>query len=180
MWQSKVKQWFVLSMVASLLMMSWCLPGCGDSSSQLSVAPEVGALAPDFALPALNGETVSLEGLKGKPVVLNFWATWCGPCRVEIPYLQEAFTEKGEGISFVAINLREKEDKVKRFAYSMGMSFTIAMDLSGKVGAVYNIRGIPTTFFIDEERVIRHVKVGTFLNKGELMSLIEKLESGSM
>ncbi len=80
------------------------------------VAPKIGHLAPDFTLPTLGGGTVTLSELRGKWVLLNFWAIWCPPCRMEMPYLQAAFEEKGEEIEFIGINLGESREKVRQFA----------------------------------------------------------------
>lgn len=175
MYQGKIKQRVMLSTLTVLLMLSWCLPGCGRSSPAVSVAPEIGALAPGFALPTLDGQTVSLDELRGQPLVLNFWATWCSPCRMEMPYLQAAFNQKGEEVRFIAINLGDNEEKARQFVQYMRMSFTVALDLDLAVGNAYNVRYIPTTFLIDKEGVIRHIKVGAFSSKDELMALLKGL-----
>lgn len=170
-----MKQRIMLSTLVILLMLSWCLPGCGSSSPALTIAPKIGALAPGFALPTLDKQTVSLDELRGQPLVLNFWATWCSPCRVEMPYIEAAFNQKGEEVRFIAINLGDKEGKAKQFVQYMGMSFTVALDSDLAVGNAYNVRYIPTTFFIDREGVIRHIKVGPFSSEDELMALLESL-----
>jgi len=175
MYPGKIKQRVMLSTLTVLLMLSCCLLGCGSSSPALNVAPEIGALAPDFTLPTLDKQVVSLNELRGQPLVLNFWATWCGPCRMEMPYIEAAFNQKGDGVRFIAINLGDKEGKARQFVQYMGMSFTVALDLDLAVGNAYNVRYIPTTFFIDKEGVIRHIKVGPFSSEDELMALLEGL-----
>ena len=163
-------------MLAIFLMLSCCFSGCSSSPSTLAVAPKVGALAPDFTLPILEGQTVSLDKMRGQPVVLNFWATWCGPYRMEMPCLQAAFNQKGQGIRFIAINLGESEKEARQFARYMGISCTVALDRNGAVGNAYNVRYIPTTFLIDKEGVIRHIKMGAFGSKDELMALLGACE----
>ncbi len=170
MYRGEVKQRTILSMLAVFLILICCFSGCG-----LSVAPKVGALAPGFTLPTLDGQTVSLDEMRGQPVVLNFWATWCRPCCMEMPYLQEAFNQKGEEVRFIAINLGESEGRAREFAQDMGISFIIALDQNGGVGSAYNIRGIPTTFFIDKKGIICHIRGGAFGSEDELMVLLEGL-----
>ena len=153
-----------------VILLSLCLSGCGTA-----IAPEVGSMAPDFTLPTLDGASVRLSELKGKPVLVNFWATWCKPCVKEIPYFQAAFEERGKAMEFIAANLGEDVEKVKEFAQDKGMTFTVALDKDGAVAEAYNIRYIPTTFLIDKQGVIRHIKVGAFASEEELLSLLDSL-----
>jgi len=102
--------------VSQEALMSWLedLTSSEAESPPSGVGPEVGHVAPDFTLPTLNGGTVELSQLRGKWVLLNFWTTWCGGCRILMPHLQAAFEEKGAEIEFIGINLRESEEKVRR------------------------------------------------------------------
>ena len=121
--RGRMKRWIVPGMLAIFLMLSSIL-GCGLFQS----GPlEVGDRAPDFALPTIDGSTVELSEAEGQPVLVNFWATWCGPCVMEMPYLQAAFEEKGAEVKFIAINLGEDVGKVRQFAQGRGLSFTIAL-----------------------------------------------------
>lgn len=167
----KLKPWMGLGILTICLMLSWCCYGCGAPSTGTGI----GALAPDFTLTTLNGDTVRLSQLRGQPVLLNFWATWCGPCRMEIPYLQAAFDEKGEEIQFIGINLGESEEKVRQFAYDYDMTFTIALDTSYETSQAYNIRYIPTTFLIDRQGVICDIKIGPFQSENELIVMLDSL-----
>jgi cytochrome c biogenesis protein CcmG/thiol:disulfide interchange protein DsbE len=142
----------------------------------LGTSPEVGALAPDFTLSTLDGSSVTLSAYRGKPILLNLWATWCGPCRAEMPYLQEVFEERlGEGLVLLTVNLREDETTVKQFMQTEGYTFMVALDRDGAVGNRYSIRGIPTTFFIDSAGVIRSIHIGSFSNKSQILAELEQM-----
>jgi thiol-disulfide isomerase/thioredoxin len=104
----------------------------------------------DFELPALDGARVKLSGLKGKVVFLNFWATWCGPCRLEMPTMEKLYQQlRSEGLEILAVDLQEDNATVRAFATRMALSFPILMDSSGAVGAKYGASAIPTTYLID-------------------------------
>jgi len=169
--RGRIKRWVVLSLLAVFAMLSWSSSGCGTST----VAPRLDALAPDFTLPTLYGETLNLDELRGQPVVLNFWATWCSACRRQMPYLQAAFEEKGQQVKFIAINVGEGSGTVRQFIDSTGISFTVALDRDRTVASAYNIRYYPTTFLIDGDGVIKHIRLGAFMNKDELMAMLEGL-----
>jgi peroxiredoxin len=164
--REKIMQWIVFSIMAVLVISNL---GCS------AVAPEVGAQAPDFAASTLDGETVILDELRGQPVVLKFWATWCGYCRYQMPFFQAAFEEKGHEIEFVGINLRESRDKVQQFVEGESVGFTMALDVDGAVANSYNVRPIPATFFIDEHGVIKEIKIGAFMSQAELMAVLEDI-----
>lgn len=168
--RGRMKRWIMPGMLAIFLVLSSIL-GCGLFQS----GPlEVGDRAPDFALPTIDGPTVELSELEVQPVLVNFWATWCGPCVMEMPYLQAAFEEKGTEAKFIAINLGEDVGRVRQFAQGRGLSFTIALDTK-KTGEAYNIRYIPSTFLIDQQGVIRHIKIGAFRSKDEVITMLESL-----
>jgi cytochrome c biogenesis protein CcmG/thiol:disulfide interchange protein DsbE len=162
--RENIKRWIVFSMLAVLAMLSW---GCSTS------APEISALAPAFTASTLDGETITLDELRGKPVVLNFWATWCGACRYQMPFLQAAFEEKGHDMEFIGINLRESSDKVRQVVEYEGVGYTIVLDGDGAVANSYNVRPIPATFFIDEQWVIKYTQIGAFRSQAELMAVLD-------
>ncbi|MBU8878332.1 TlpA family protein disulfide reductase [Bacillus sp. FJAT-29790] len=115
----------------------------------------IGLKAPDFELKNLAGETVKLSDFKGKKVMLNFWATWCPPCKAEMPDMQKFYTESGDKIAILAVNIDPKND-VSGFADKMGVNFPILLDENDQVSKTYQILTIPTTFFIDEKGIIRN------------------------
>ena len=129
----------------------------------LDVKAEEGALAPDFLLGRLDGSELRLSDLRGQPVVLNFWATWCAPCRKEIPQFVDAYERhRGEGLVIVGVNMQEGKGIVRPYAEDFGMTFPIAIDVDGEVADAYRILGLPTTYFIDREGIVRSVFTGPF------------------
>ena len=116
---------------------------------------EVGDKAPDFELKLLTGEVVKLSDYKGKKVMLNFWATWCPPCKAEMPDMQKLHEAYKEEIVILAVNMDVQND-VAGFAKEMGITFPILLDEKNEVNGTYKILTIPTSFFIDEKGVISH------------------------
>ena len=132
----------------------------------LDISAKVDALAPDFLLETMDDGELRLSELRGQPVVLNFWATWCKPCRQEMPRFVEAYDEHAaDGLVVVAVNLQEGKGIVRPFASDYGMDFPIAVDRDGEVGDRYRLLGLPTTYFIDRGGVIRSIYTGPFEEK---------------
>lgn len=108
--------------------------------------------APTFTLKDLDGREVTLEDHRGKIVFLNFWATWCPPCRREMPSMEKLHREfKDRGFTMLAVDLREEHSKVKAFKGKLKLSFPILLDPDGTVGLMYAVRSLPTTYLIDRE-----------------------------
>ena len=140
-------------------------------------APEIGKLAPDFELDTLDGQTLVLNQLKGKPVLLNFWATWCGPCIHEMPFLQQVYEDwPEETLVLLAINIQESSSDVSQFMQSQGLSFTVLLDSQAAVAQQYNVMGIPSTFFIDSDGVIQDIKIGSFQSRAEIEAILDQLD----
>lgn len=117
---------------------------------------EVGLTAPDFALPGLDGEMLRLSDWRGdKAVIVNFWATWCPPCREEMPDFERLRRERGHEVEIVAVNVYEPPEKVAEFYEEFGLTFPAALDRNGEVSRRYLVRPMPTSFFIDRAGVIR-------------------------
>jgi thiol-disulfide isomerase/thioredoxin len=117
--------------------------------------------APNFTLPSLKGKDVSLSDYRGKVVFLNFWATWCPPCRFEMPSMEELHQSlKSEGLEVVAVDLGETKKKVADYIDSMNLTFTTLLDTRQQVGAIYGIRSIPTTFIVDQEGWLLGMAIG--------------------
>jgi len=118
----------------------------------------------DFTLPLLGGENVSLSSYKGKVVILNFWATWCPPCRAEMPSMETLYKSfNGQGLEILAVDIGEDSPTVQKFVRSNGYTFPILLDSSKKISSIYGIKAIPTTYIIDREgkiigRVIGSIK----------------------
>ena len=126
---------------------------------------EVGQPAPDFVLQA-RGETapVQLSAYRGRVVVLNFWASWCGPCREEMPEFQREYVAHtpGQGPVILAVNVLvlDARQPAEAFVSEMGISFPVAFDQTGEVAERYRVRGLPSTFFIDPDGVVRRATYG--------------------
>jgi thiol-disulfide isomerase/thioredoxin len=109
----------------------------------------------DFSLVDLDGNKRSLESFAGQVVFLNFWATWCPPCRAEMPSMEGLYRElKEEGLAIVAVNSQERREEVADFVMAAGYSFPVLLDESGRVGAVYAVRAIPTTYLVGRDGYI--------------------------
>lgn len=115
-----------------------------------------GAPAPDFTLVTATGEAVRLSDFRGRPVVLNFWATWCPPCRAEMPDLQALYdTGRDRGLVVLGVNLQESAVAVSAFATRYNLAFPLALDTDGAVARLYGILPLPTTYFIDATGRVR-------------------------
>lgn len=122
--------------------------------------PAVGFGAPEFTLPNTEGQQIRLSALRGTPVVINFWATWCVPCRREMPALQATAEHYVGRVTILGIDQGENAELVQEFLDEFGVTYPILLDTDFSVGEQYHVRGMPTTFFIDGDGIIRHVWVG--------------------
>ena len=127
----------------------------------LPPAPALGHPAPEFTLPTLDGELLALSDLQGQPVVLNFWATWCGPCRAEMPELQRLHEQLGPaGVVVLGVNQQESIQDVASYRQDLGVDFPTVLDQRLGVSREYAVNSLPTTFFIDREGTIRNMFIG--------------------
>ena len=133
----------------------------GSAPGPAAASTRIGALAPEIALPMLSGETRTLTDLRGQVVILNFWATWCGPCRAEMPALAEIQTQyASRGVIVIGVNQREDAASVRRYLDSIGVDFQIALDPMGESNRQYRVLGLPSTYLIDRQGVIRDAIFG--------------------
>jgi peroxiredoxin len=133
-----------------------------SETPKLMESPQEGFLAPSFSLQDLSGKSVSLGDFKGKVVLLNFWASWCGPCRIEIPSLNRLYQlRKDKNFEILAVSVdRGSVSKIASFVASNEMSFPVLVNPQGDVGSRYWVRAIPTSFLLDKKGVIRWKVVG--------------------
>jgi peroxiredoxin len=158
----------------------WQRPGWFDFRSSASAltarqvaatqwAPVIGAAVPNFTLTTARTENpMTLSALRGQPVVLNFWATWCGPCRVEMPAFEAAYREnQPRTLTVMAINYAEPRQLVLDFGDELGLSFPLLLDPDGSVHELYQIRGYPSTMFIAPDGTLAAAHIG-LLTEGQL------------
>ena len=160
--------------LAIILTTGLLITGCGSDSS--SPAAVVGNPAPNFQLPDLDGQTISLNDLKGKPVLINFWATWCSPCVSEMPYIQEIHEDWSDtGLMVLAINIGDSPQAVEQFLQEHNLALPVLLDTQNRVAAQYGIQYIPTTFFIDKDGIIQEKIVGAFTSKTQIETRLSKI-----
>ncbi|HNS62917.1 MAG TPA: TlpA disulfide reductase family protein [Anaerolineaceae bacterium] len=168
----------ILSIIFSILwigLTSFLLPLPVHQSAS---APRAGFSAPDFSLPDLQGSSLQLGDLKGKVVILNFWASWCSPCKAEMPAFQSVYSQwKEEGIEIVAVNTTSQDSLagIQSFVSSYQLSFPILLDSDGSVNQLYRVQALPTTFLIDRQGMIREVIIGGPVPEASLIQKVEML-----
>ena len=177
---NKVPRVILPVILTLVLLVTACSAGSEPLDGESPTAPvegtQVGNLAPDFQLQNLDGQTVSLSELRGKPVLINFWATWCGYCIDEMPFIQEIYEEwSDQGLKVLAINKGESSSTVAAFMRSYSLPFTVLLDTKQDVAQRYNITGIPTTFFIDKDGIIQEKVIGAFQNKTQIENRLSKI-----
>ncbi len=154
------------------------------SASEISKASaktglQKGSMAPDFTLTTLTGDRAKLSDYRGKKVIVNFWATWCPPCKAEIPHIEEFYKEnKDNNITVLAVNLTTAEknkNDVQKFVKDQGLTFPVLLDQKGDIGNLYQAFTIPTSFFIDANGVIQEKFVGP-MSKETMQTLVSKIK----
>jgi peroxiredoxin len=117
--------------------------------------------APDFTLPSIDGEEVNASGFEGKALLINFWGSWCGPCKNEMPAIEEAYNQyKDDGFEVLTINIRESEFAVKKFLESNNLSLPVVMDKEAEVYDAYAVRNLPASFFVTPEGKVNRIYQG--------------------
>jgi cytochrome c biogenesis protein CcmG/thiol:disulfide interchange protein DsbE len=133
----------------------------------------LGSAAPDFTLQSIDGTSVRLSDFKGKPILINFWATWCVPCREEMPLLQATYEQyREQGLVILAVDMEEDASLVRRWVEQGGYTFTFLLDSDGELLKRYNVTAAPTSYFLSPEGVIKDLKLGA-LSRGDLQSKVE-------
>jgi peroxiredoxin len=179
-WINK-KSWAFASVFILVLGIIWIVftaskltPGTGGKRA----APHQGFLAPDFTAQSLDGEKTTLSSLKGKPVLVNLWASWCLPCRTEMPALERVYQDfQDQGFTILAVNATSQDNlsEVNAFVKEYGLSIPILLDESGDITSLYQISAFPTSFFISSDGVIQDVVVGGPMSEALLRSRVEHL-----
>jgi thiol-disulfide isomerase/thioredoxin len=153
-------------MLSRILLASLCVLALTffvtSARSEDDTAGFEGKAAPDFSLTTIDGKPVKLSDMKGKVVVLDFWATWCPPCRKSLPHLQKVSADKAladKGLVVWAVNAREAKEKVQKYLDDNKLTFTVPMD-QGKTMTDYKVQGIPTTVIVGRDGNVKNVFIG--------------------
>jgi thiol-disulfide isomerase/thioredoxin len=142
----------VISIFSAMLISS-----CTRSSSESTTAAQIGHPAPKFKLKDLEGKENTLDQYKGRVVVIDFWATWCGPCRVTMPMLENLQKEFAGSMVLLAIDEQEPKDVVAEYVWKQGIRSQVLLDETGSLYAAYGGDGIPMQVVIDKEGIVRHI-----------------------
>ena len=157
-----------VAVVAFLLLLSYGLLS-GPGSAPLGEGP-----APDFSLQLFDGSQLSLPSLRDQVIVVNFWGSWCEPCREEAPILEKVWQEyQSQGVTFVGIAYKDTEGKARAFLDEFDITYPNALDPGNRVARSYRVQGVPETFFI-KDREIASLYIGP-LSEDQLVTRIEKL-----
>ena len=157
--------WIIVTIVVAVLGVAWI--GVSRVSAEAinpngrPPAPQIGHPAPDFTLTTLDGETVQLSDLRGQAVIINFWATWCGPCLREMPDIQTVADKYEDDLLVLAVNDAEPEGLVSSYITDLSLRFDILMDPTRDVQRLYQVRAFPTTFFIDKDGIVSDAVFGS-------------------
>jgi thiol-disulfide isomerase/thioredoxin len=134
--------------------------GCMRPPAESGPAIQIGSEAPSFKLPDLSGQSVALTQFKGKVVMLDFWATWCGPCRMTMPLMESLQKEYADSLVLLAVNVQESPEEVRSFVRAQSLRSRVLLDEEGSIGATYGADSIPMQVLIDKKGIVRHIQIG--------------------
>ncbi|MDO8752718.1 MAG: TlpA disulfide reductase family protein [Anaerolineales bacterium] len=168
---------YILILIASTAWIAISTESTAGSTSGKTPAPQAGFPAPDFILRTPTGETYTLSELKGQAVLVNFWATWCPPCRSEMPAIQKMYEEyKDQGFIVLAVDMTYQDDPfaVVPFTEEYGLTFPILLDETGDASKAYQIRSLPSSYFINRFGIITEVVIGGPMSEALIRTRIEE------
>lgn len=177
----KINSRYIVYLLILALGAAWILISAdrsGAATQGLAPAPQQGFPAPDFELKTFEGETVKLSDLRGQAVLVNLWATWCPPCRAEMPAIEKVYNEyKDQGFVVLAVNMTYQDtfSNIAPFLDEYGLTFPVLLDQSGDVGSAYQLRSLPSSYFIDREGIIREVVIGGPMAEALLRTRVEEI-----
>src|SRR3990170_2652149 len=183
-WLARPGRWLPAMGVTLALGLAWiwasAVPAAATTGG-LIPSPREGFLAPDFTLELLGGGQVILSELRGKGVVINLWASWCPPCRAEMPAIQRVYEKtRGRGLEVLAVNttFQDSERDAAGFVQELGLTFPVPLDRSGTVSRQYQLRALPSNFFVDREGIIRKVIIGGPMSEATIQTAVEEILEG--
>lgn len=146
----------ILSVVILLILAGVAFYINTNKAQSVEVKPLAGYRAPEFTIQDMNGNTLNLADLRGKPIFINFWASWCPPCRAEMPHIQAAYEKYGDQIQFVMINAIEQDtmEDIKAYLAEAKLTFPVYLDRKNLVNELYQVPGWPTSLFINKQGII--------------------------
>lgn len=175
------RRWSLLTTAVLVLSIGWTflsrVPPAATTDGAPPPSPREGFSAPDFTLDLLGGGQVTLSELRGKVVIINLWASWCVPCRVEMPAIEKVYQAyKDRGLVVLGLNstFQDSEIDAGAFVRQYNLTFPIPLDRSGAVSNRYQLRALPSTFFVDRTGVIRAAVFGA-MNEALIQSKVEEL-----
>ncbi len=174
-------RWLAFTVVVFIAAAAWVWSSAVSDSATTGgriPSPREGFLAPDFTLDLLTGGEMTLSEQKGKVVIINLWASWCPPCRAEMPALQEVYlANRDRGLEVLAVNTtyQDQESAAAAFVQDFNLTFPILLERTGAVARQYQLRAMPSTFFVDREGVIRKVIIGGPMSEVTLQTVVEEL-----
>ncbi|HKZ54370.1 MAG TPA: TlpA disulfide reductase family protein [Anaerolineales bacterium] len=183
-WIADSRRWLSFMALVVIAGFVWTWRSAAPASATtggLTPSPRVDFAAPDFTLDLLQGGQVTLSGLRGRAVIVNLWASWCPPCRAEMPALQRVYEANRErGLEILAVNttFQDSEAEAAEFVREFGLTFPVPLDRTGEVSQTYLLRALPTTFFIDRQGVIRKVVLGGPMSEATIQTAVEELLRG--
>jgi thiol-disulfide isomerase/thioredoxin len=150
----------MLTVIGVLIFSAMLFSSCTRNPSESAATVQIGLPAPPFKLPDLHGKEISLDQFKDRVVVLDFWATWCGPCRMTMPLMENLQKEFSSSMVLLAIDLEESKDVVGDYVMQQDIHSQVLLDEKGSVGAAYGTYSLPTQIIIDKGGIVRHVQAG--------------------
>lgn len=168
-----------LSIIILILLLGIIIFMNQNENTNKDTRPEVSFYAPEFSLQNINDNNVTLSQYKGKPIFINFWASWCPPCIEEMPAIQEAYNKFGDQVIILGINLTSVDDKETaiNFMKQNGYDMPILFDYDGNVGKLYRANNIPTSYFIDAKGIIRAKHIGA-MSFSQIESYLQRVIGG--
>ncbi len=174
----------LLPLILSLILLAACGSNTANTTSTTPTGAvtglDIGNQAPNFTTQLISGQNVSLESLKGRIVLINFWATWCGPCRAEMPFFQRlADNYDKKDFQVLAIDFLEQPATITKFTDQLGLKFDVGLDQKGEINRAYNVLSYPTSYVIGRDGKILARQSGPFIPPEKLETALKQWIAGS-